>query len=246
MAQATQLAPSYAELWIIEVVMQVMDYIIQLERRIKALEANRGGSLRYCEVTDVSPDGHARVKLLDGDEMVSLPLRILQRRTLKDKDQCFPDVGEHVACLFAGQGLESGVVLGAMYSDKNKSAGQESHMSFYEFEDGTKLAYDRQEHKLKADVQGDAEVKTTKSATVEAEEGATIKAKQELILEGQGGVVMRGPSIKFQGVEDGRCKTIIDADINFRGDLHQDGSQFVTKDITAEGKITGNPVRGCI
>ena len=70
-----------------------MEAIVALTRRVESLESNRGASLRYCEVTSVDKNGSARVKLLDGDNMVSQPLRTLQRRTLKDKDQCFPDVG---------------------------------------------------------------------------------------------------------------------------------------------------------
>lgn len=222
-----------------------MEAMVALTRRVESLEANRGASLRYCEVTGVDKNGSARVKLLDGDGMVSQPLRTLQRRTLKDKDQCFPDVGEHVACLFSGQGLESGVILGAMYSDKNKAPDQETPMSFYEFEDGTKLSYDRAAHKLVADVQGEAEVKTTKSVSVEAQEGITAKTPQELVLEGGAGVVMRGPTIIFEGVEGENCETTINANMRIKGDLDQQGSQRVSNDITAGGTITGNPVHGC-
>ena len=88
--------------------MSGFDYA-QQERRIAALEANRGASLRFGIVTGVDPaSGAARVQLPDGDGMVTMPLRVLERRTLKDKAQTLPDIGEPVACLFSGQGLEQG------------------------------------------------------------------------------------------------------------------------------------------
>ena len=65
--------------------------------------------------------GTARVQLPDGDGMVTMPLRVLGRRTLKDKAQALPDIGEPVACLFSGQGLEQGVILGAHYTAKTPS-----------------------------------------------------------------------------------------------------------------------------
>ena len=52
-----------------------------LERRIAALEANRGASLRFGKVVGVT-GGAARVQLADGQDMVSAPLPTLQRRVL--------------------------------------------------------------------------------------------------------------------------------------------------------------------
>lgn len=89
--------------------------IAHLERRIAALEANRGASLRFGKVTGVE-GGYARVQLADGHGMVSMPLATLHRRVLRDQDITMPDQGEPVAVLFSGQGLEAGVVLGAVYS----------------------------------------------------------------------------------------------------------------------------------
>lgn len=231
--------------------MNVMEYIVALERRIAALEANRGASLRYCEVTGVDTNGSARVKLLDGDKMVSHPLRTLQRRTRKDKDQCFPDIGEHVACLFSGQGLESGVVLGAMYSETNKAPEQDAHYGYYRYEDGTTIYYDRAAHKYVADVKGDIDVTCEKSATVQAKKNITVRTEQTLILEGRAGVRMRGPTIIFEGIDGGACDAAINADlkirglVDHRGNLIQSGNQDVNGDIRASGLVQGNPVEGC-
>lgn len=149
----------------------------KLERRVKALEANRGASLRFGTVTEVSEaDGTARVQLPDGQNMVSHPLRVMQPRSLKDKKQCFPDVGEPVACLFAGQGFEQGVVLGAIYSPKCASPNQQSGQDYTKYEDGTEIWYDRTAHKLIAKVKGDVESESTGITRIESAKEITVKA----------------------------------------------------------------------
>ena len=67
--------------------------IADLERRIKALEQNRGASMRFGEVVEVDEaKGTARIKLPDAENLVTMPLRVSQRRTLKDQAQELPDV----------------------------------------------------------------------------------------------------------------------------------------------------------
>lgn len=140
--------------------MSGFDYA-QQERRIASLESNRGASLRFGTVTGVdTATGTARVQLPDGDGMVTMPLRVLERRTLKDKAQALPDIGEPVACLFSGQGLEQGVILGAHYTAKTPSPNQEAQVDYVRYEDGTELWYDRKGHKLTAKVMGDADIET--------------------------------------------------------------------------------------
>lgn len=247
--------------------MNIMQRIIELERRLERVEANRGASLRYGTITESNTGGSARVQLHDGEEMVSRAVRTLHRRTLKDKDQCLPDLGEQVAVLFAGQGMEEGCVLGAVYSGQDASPGEEQPMQFYRFEDGTVIFYDRVNHKFYADIKGDADVKILKNATVfvdenasvkvkgtadvQVEKDATIRSSQRLILEGMAGVRMRGPSIIFEGIDGKPCQAEINADlkvkglVDHKGNLIQFGNQDVSGNIAASGSITGNPVHGC-
>lgn len=145
-----------------------------LERRIAALEANRGASLRFGTVTEIDEKkGTARVQLPDGENMVSWPLRVLHKRVLKDQQQCLPDIDEPVACLFAGQGMEQGVLLGACYSKKHPSPEQPPSHDYMKYEDGTEIWYDRKKHKLMLNIEGDVEIKTTKNITITA--GGRIK-----------------------------------------------------------------------
>ena len=171
--------------------MSGFDYA-QQERRIASLESNRGASLRFGTVTGVdTATGTARVELPDGDGMVTMPLRVLGRRTLKDKAQALPDIGEPVACLFSGQGLEQGVILGAHYTAKTPSPNQEAQVDYVRYEDGTELWYDRKGHKLTAKVMGDADIET--------EGGITATAKKAIVTESKTGITLRAPHIRLEG-----------------------------------------------
>lgn len=162
-----------------------------LERRVRALEANRGASLRFGKVVGVS-GGAAKVQLEDGQGMVSAPLPTLQRRVLKDQEIKLPDDGEPVACLFAGQGMETGVVLGAVYSAATPDPDQERQMEFSRFSDGTVIFYDREAHKFYVDVKGDVELKTTGTVTV--------KAEKEILAESLINITLRAPTITLAGL----------------------------------------------
>ena len=124
--------------------------------------------------------------------MVSAPLPTLQRRVLKDQEIKLPDDGEPVACLFAGQGMEAGVVLGAVYSKATPDPEQERQVEFSRFSDGTVIFYDREAHKLYADVKGDVDLKTTGTATV--------KAEKEILAESQINITLRAPIITLAGL----------------------------------------------
>jgi phage baseplate assembly protein V len=168
------------------------DDFSKYERRIKALEANRGAILRWATVTGVDEGaGTARVQIADGENMVSMPLRVMQRRTLKDQHQELPDVGEHVACLFAGQGFEQGVVLGAVYSEKDPCPGHEPQVAYHRFEDGTELQYDRKAHKLTGTIKGDVDV------TIEGE--LTVKVNGAIVLESATSILAKAPRIALAG-----------------------------------------------
>ncbi|MBI3584190.1 MAG: phage baseplate assembly protein V [Nitrospinae bacterium] len=99
-----------------------------------------------------------KVKLIDVDDTVSYELPVVFRKTLKDKDYWMPDIDEHVVCLFSGQGLEQGFVLGAIYSESDKVPVSSNDKWHKQFEDGTVIEYDRKAKKLSLDLKGDCEI----------------------------------------------------------------------------------------
>lgn len=172
--------------------------IAHLERRIAALEANRGASLRFGKVVGIER-GYARVQLADGHDMVSMPLATLHRRVLRDQDIAMPDLQEPVAVLFGGQGLEAGVVLGAVYSPAVPAPDQEEHMDYRRYEDGTELWYDRVRHKLIAKVHGDIDAETTGSVDLRAAKKLTASVQGEATVTSEASLSFKAPRISLAG-----------------------------------------------
>ncbi len=108
----------------------------------------------FVESTDVYKVT-ARVRVPDLDDLISYDLQVLQQNTRENKDVWMPDLQEEVVCLFMGNGLECGFILGSLYNavDKPPVASQDKRHTT--FADGTVLEYDRKTHKLTADVKGD-------------------------------------------------------------------------------------------
>lgn len=155
-----------------------MSTLADLDRRITRLETNRGCSLRFGDVVAVNEqDGTARVVLPDGNGMVSLPLRVITARTHRDKFICLPDIGEQVACLFSGQGLEQGVILGSCYSSRDTTPNRPAAEVFALFADGTNLSYDRDRHCLVVDCVGDVRFKGY-NVRIEADNDLSLHSKQ--------------------------------------------------------------------
>jgi phage baseplate assembly protein V len=222
------------------------DEFSRMERRIKALEANRGAILRWGTVTEVDEtSGSARVQIDDAENIVSMPLRVLQRRTLKDQHQELPDLGEHVACMFAGQGFEQGIVLGAVYSEQDPSPGHEPQVLYRKFEDGTELQYDRASHRLTGTVKGwvdmtvekDVKVKVLQKVTIDADDDILIRSGKTITLEGAVSIVLRTPSLIIQGIA-GVCNAVMTAAFRLVGDISQEGSHTLSGNVSAGGTVT--------
>jgi phage baseplate assembly protein V len=220
------------------------DDFSRLDRRVKSLEANRGAILRWGTVTEVDETaGTARVQIDDAENIVSMPLRVLQQRTLKDQHQELPDLGEHVACVFAGQGFEQGIVLGAVYSDKDPSPGREAQVWYRRFEDGTEFQYDRASHRLTGTVKGWVDMKVEKDAALDVDGDVLVKSGKTITLEGAVSIILRTPRLIIQGIAGGICNAVMTAAFNLigslthEGDYDQTGSHSLTGDVTAGGTV---------
>lgn len=198
--------------------------LAKLNRRMDYYERNRGSVLRFATVVGIE-NGQVRVTLADGQNVVTAHLPILQKRVLKDKFICLPDIGEPVAVLFSGKGYEDGVCLGAVYSQNTPAPDIGEHFEYKKFEDGTTLLYDRKEHKLYADIKGDIDIKVTKNVTIEIEgnsdikvmgsanikvdKTATLEAKDSISIKSKVDISLNAPFIKLGGI-----LTITDKDGN--------------------------------
>lgn len=148
--------------------------------------------VRVGVVTNTYPQtGTVRVHLVDVDDSVSYELPMLFRKTFNDKEYWMPDIGEHVVCLFSGQGLEQGFVLGAIYCTADPVPVSSQDKCHITFNDGTVIEYDRAAHKLLADVKGDIEVKTTGRCDVDCQSQIYIKSATNITIQ--------APSLNMKG-----------------------------------------------
>lgn len=175
--------------------------------------------VRIGKVSSVNIE-KARVQVVfeDIDNMVSVDLPLLFPQGLKNKFYAVPDIGENVVCLFIEQGLSDGYCLGSFYTDLVLPPISSQDKVHFTFEDGTFIEYDRKEHKLVADIKGDAELKvknvsveadhvqsisqsinaTTKEATIQATNvnltctNLNIQSKEDIIIQSKTKVILKG------------------------------------------------------
>lgn len=165
--------------------------------------------LRFGIISEIDANkGLARVKFPE-DDIVSGWLPILQKNTLKNRYYATHDVNEHVACMM-DEHSENGVILGAVYSKSElPGAVKGANVAGVEFEDGTKIKYDRSAKVLTIDTPGDVTIICDK---------ATVQAQTQITLE---------------------CGDIqLDGNVNVTGDITAGGDVEANGDIkTTSGNI---------
>ena len=118
-----------------------------------------GAHGRFGYVSAYDPKRHmARIQFPDKGDLVSAWIPVAIPNSQKNRDEFHLDVGEHVYCNMMGNGLEAGVVLCAVYDDKNKPPEGNQDIRKTTFDDGTEILYDRKNHKLEIFCVGDIEI----------------------------------------------------------------------------------------
>lgn len=177
--------------------------------------------LKFGIVTNIDESrALVRVQFTDMDAVISYWLPVMRGKTLKDKQYWMPDVGEHVVCLLDENG-EEGVVLGAIYSAEDPPPVRSKDKYHVRFNDGTVIEYDRAEHKLKADVKGDVEIRATGKCEVDCQSDIYIKSATHITIQ--------APSLTMKGGSP--------ADGYFEGTFRLKGDLLVEGNIHATGSI---------
>lgn len=114
---------------------------------------NTGGASYKTGLVVESKPGFARVQFPDLDGLVSDWLPTAQRKTSGDRDVSTLDKGTQVGCLL-DEHFESGIVVGAVYSDADLSPTASGDVHHIAFSDGSFVEYDRAGHMLTAKVGG--------------------------------------------------------------------------------------------
>lgn len=110
--------------------------------------------IRVGRVSAVDPARATARVVFEAQEVVSYDLPVIQRQTLRNKDYYLPDVGEHVVCIFLPTGNADGFILGAIYTDEDQPPASSQDKRVVQFEDGTRIEYDRASHTLTVNAVG--------------------------------------------------------------------------------------------
>lgn len=135
--------------------------------------------LKFGVISEVDEQkGLSRVKFLD-QEIVSGWLPVLQKNTLKNQDECWMDVNEHVVCLM-DENLEHGVILGAIYSDGELPVVKDKNVRAVKFEDGSFIKFNRTSKKLTVSCEGDVEIIKATNVNIVASAKITLDSDVEI------------------------------------------------------------------
>lgn len=122
--------------------------------------------LRSGNISDIDPEkGMARVKFLD-DGIVSDWMQIIVAGALSTKFFHMFDINEQVACLM-DENSEDGVILGALYNEKNTAGGDKDVVSV-RFPDSSFIEYNRATHEYNINVSGKINIVSSGETIIES------------------------------------------------------------------------------
>lgn len=155
---------------------------------------------RYGYVSDFDPDRMmARVRFPDLGDLISGWLPVGVMNSLNNHDEFALDIDEHVFCIMMGSGVEEGIILAAIYDDKNKPSNKNREQRYTKFQDETEIYYDRDKHKLHAKFNDDTNIYydgQTHELRAENSQGSFIRMQAgELELHGENHVSITAPRI---------------------------------------------------
>lgn len=185
--------------------------------------------LRYGKISETDPEnGVAKVKW-DDLQIVSPWLQVMQRNTLDNQEESWPDENEHVACLME-ENMATGLILGAIWDKKNKPPVGTQNIWVKKFKDGFAFKYDRENHKLELSGNSDVEVTAdVKKLTVKVSDGATV----------DGDFKVTG-DVTVDGKLDVQGDISSNSNISAMGDIDAQGSMSANGNVTAGSNVVAN------
>lgn len=156
--------------------------------------------IKIGEVSSVDPEKcTARVVFDDEDSLVSYDLQILQRNTYENQDYQMVHPGEDVVCLFLGPGQEDGFIIGSLYAGEIKPPEASLDRRTVVFSDGTRVCYDRQEHKLTVTIEGTEIVFNRQDGSITVPNAVTINCTTATV-NASSGITLDTPKTDVTGV----------------------------------------------
>lgn len=155
--------------------------LTETEGRLSKAEARLNNIIRVGVVSSINPGKcTATVAFQEFGNLVTYDLPIVVKQSLSNKDYWLPDINEQVICVFLPIGIETGFILGSIYSSEDEPVIANPNKRSMIFSDGTSVEYDRSNHELTINVVSGKVNITAETAHVTA--STTITG--DLIVEG--------------------------------------------------------------
>ena len=157
------------------------------------------GFLRFGHVSAYDAKMHmARVIFLAMDNVISAWLPVTVSSSNGNFFESHIDVGTHVACVLAGEGTESGVVIGCLYDSTNAPKIGNADVTCIEFSDRTRLSYDRKNHELDISSAGGITVNASGAVTVNSDAEILIQSPDNMKLISEKEIKIKARKITFE------------------------------------------------
>lgn len=139
------------------------------------------GGLKFGIVCEIDPaKGWAKIKYDENNGVVSPWLFIGVPNTKDNKIENWVDENEHVAAMMS-EDMRTGVILCAIYDKQNQPEEGNQDLWQKKFKDGTKISYDRANHKLLVDGQDlEIEVNCKKLALTSSDNDVSITSNVDI------------------------------------------------------------------
>lgn len=152
----------------------------------------------FGTISEADPTkGKFRVDL-DAFEIVTPWLRCITGNTKLNKDELHLDVGEHVALVMDDK-LEEGVILGAIYNDKNLPPVGNQDKRRQTFEDGSFIEFDRSTGNYEINIKGDANITAAGNINAMCDGDLNAAVGGNLVATADGDMELNGTVIKLNG-----------------------------------------------
>lgn len=130
-----------------------------LERQQPGRKSTGQSSLHFGVISEVYPNGTARVTLPDMDGLTTMPIPVIHQNSDTRIWYWMPEAGQRVACLLDEAG-EQGCILGGVYTEANPPPIADLDKFYFKFA-GIEVLGDR--------VSGDVVIQTTGNLTLIAQ-----------------------------------------------------------------------------
>ncbi len=142
----------------------------EVAKKLSFLEELLLGIFKVGTVVSVNEkDATVRVEFKDREGKVSWDMPVISPHTYADKAYWLPKEGELALCLFPPGHRGFGVVIGSLYNAQDTPPVADRNKAYMEFEDGTRIEYDKSTGKLTVENPKDVVLRVQNSITKETQ-----------------------------------------------------------------------------